>query len=330
MVNDKEFASFQDGMFKAYFEKFIEFKRGKGEKVARSSLIRLRSLNGDLNRYCSSLEISRDVAEAILRERDGEHSATRALRISDLRQFSAFLSGHGIRTYQIPLKYAKQVRTSFRPYIFSSSELSAVTQVVDNYENNSRRKNPVDIYPVIVRILMGTGMRVGEALSLRVKDIEINSMSFTIHCAKNNVSRHVPMSPSLAAVIERYMSVIPHRDQPEQPFFLSHYTGGGYSYCAVKFMFKKFYALAGVRTPQGKFPRIHDLRHTFCTMSLNKMLASGISLYVAVPILSAYVGHVNLIDTERYIHLTEHGYDDFIRKQSGLQKLIPEVASDEA
>ena len=174
MVNDKEFAKFQDGMFKTHFEKFIEFKRGKGEKVARSSLIRLRSLNGDLNRYCSSLEISRDVAEAILRERDSEHPATRALRISDLRQFSAFLNGHGIRTYQIPLKYAKQARTSFRPYIFSDLELSAITQAVDNYENNSRRKNPVDIYPVIVRILMGTGMRIGEALSLRVKDIEIN------------------------------------------------------------------------------------------------------------------------------------------------------------
>jgi integrase len=84
-----------------------------------------------------------------------------------------------------------------------------------------------------------------------------------------------------------------------------------------------------LKTPQGKLPRIHDIRHTFCTMSLNKMLASGMSLYVAVPILSAYVGHVNLIDTERYIHLTERGYSDFIKKQQGLEALIPEVASNE-
>ena len=32
MINDKEFLKFKDGFFKPYFEKFIEFKRGKGEK----------------------------------------------------------------------------------------------------------------------------------------------------------------------------------------------------------------------------------------------------------------------------------------------------------
>jgi len=97
----------------------------------------------------------------------------------------------------------------------------------------------------------------------------------------------------------------------------------------MKYIFKKLYASAGIKTPQGKLPRIHDVRHTFCTMSLNRMLASGMSLYVAVPILAAYVGHVNLCDTERYIHLTEHGYDDFIRKESSLQSLIPEVLGHE-
>ena len=45
MITDKEFLAFQDGIFKPYFEKYIEFKRGKGEKVSPSALIRLRSLN---------------------------------------------------------------------------------------------------------------------------------------------------------------------------------------------------------------------------------------------------------------------------------------------
>jgi integrase len=172
-------------------------------------------------------------------------------------------------------------------------------------------------------------MRIGEVLSLKVKDINTKAMSFSVHCSKNNISRYVPISPSLASVVDYYLSCIPHRGQPDQYLFLSHYTISGYSYSAVKYMFKKFFALAGVQTPQGKLPRIHDIRHTFCTMSLNNMLSTGMNLYVAVPILSAYVGHTNLIDTEKYIHLTEHGYDNFIRKQKGLQSLIPEVANDE-
>ena len=51
MINDKEFLKFEEGFFKTYFEKFIEFKRGKGEKVARSTIIRLRKLNNSLNCY---------------------------------------------------------------------------------------------------------------------------------------------------------------------------------------------------------------------------------------------------------------------------------------
>jgi integrase len=90
-------------------------------------------------------------------------------------------------------------------------------------------------------------------------------------------------------------------------------------------MIKKIYETAGVYTPEGKLPRIHDIRHSFCTLSLNRMLDSGMSIYVAAPILSAYVGHVNLIDTEKYIHLTENSYDDFIRKEGNLKSLIPEV-----
>lgn len=328
MVSDKEFSAFNDGIFKAYFEKYIEFKRGKGEKVTHSTLIRLKALNNDLNLRClSTLEINGDVAEDILREKNSESPSSRALRISDLRQFSSFLSGHGIRSFQIPVKYIKQINPPFRPYIFSELELRAVTDAADEYENASR--NSPEVYPVIIRILIGTGMRIGEVLSLRVQDVDTQTKSFAVHRAKNNVSRHVPMSVSLASVIERYLANIPHRNQPCQPLFISHYTGSNYSYDAMKYMFKKLYTSAGVRTRQGKLPRIHDMRHTFCTTSLNKMLASGMNLYVAVPLLAAYVGHVNLYDTERYIHLTEHGYDDFIRKQRGLQSLIPEVIGDE-
>jgi len=108
MITDKEFTGFRDGIFKAQLEKYIEFKHGKGEKVTHSTLIRLKTLNNDLSRLCPLLEINRDAAEAILLEKAGESTSTRALRISDLRQFTSFLSGQGINSYQIPKKYAKQ------------------------------------------------------------------------------------------------------------------------------------------------------------------------------------------------------------------------------
>ena len=55
------------------------------------------------------------------------------------------------------------------------------------------------------------------------------------------------------------------------------------------------------------------------------MLDGGMDIYTAVPILAAYVGHVNYADTEKYIHFTEQDYADFISKEAFLGTLIPEV-----
>ena len=91
MITDKEFLAFQEGIFKPYFEKYIEFKRGKGEKVSQSALIRLKGLNESLNRCRSRLDIDRNTVELILQEKDTEQEASRAMRVSDLRQFNAWL-----------------------------------------------------------------------------------------------------------------------------------------------------------------------------------------------------------------------------------------------
>lgn len=325
MLNDKEFITFQEGIFKKYFEKYILFKRGKGEKVTRSTLIRLRLLNQALNQSCDSLEINRDVVEFILHKKENESASTQNLRISDFRQFSAFLRSLGIDSYDIPRKYTKKSYVPFRPYIFSETELMAITTAADQLPKGVRSQTHCVAYPIIIRILIGTGMRIGEVLSLKIQDVDIGNQLFIVYKSKKNISRYVPMSKTLSAAVEKYLAMIQHRHEPQQYLFVSPYTGTGYSYCAMKYMFRKIYSAVGVRTSQRKLPRIHDLRHSFCTASLNRMLDSGMNLYIAVPILAAYVGHVNLTDTERYIHLTEHGYGEFIKKEASLRTLIPEV-----
>ena len=49
------------------------------------------------------------------------------------------------------------------------------------------------------------------------------------------------------------------------------------------------------------------------------------NIYTDIPILAAYVGHVNYMDTEKYIHLTEQGHEDFIKKEASLGSIFPEV-----
>ena len=133
------------------------------------------------------------------------------------------------------------------------------------------------------------------------------------------------MSTSLSEAVLDYLSCSPQEHDPEQYLFASPYTGTHYSHCAMRYMFKRIFKEAGIRTQSGKLPRIHDIRHSFCTITLDRLLSSGMDQYVAIPLLAAYVGHVNLADTERYVHLTEHGYDQFMLAQNQLGELIPEV-----
>ena len=54
----------------------------------------------------------------------------------------------------------------------------------------------------------------------------------------------------------------------------------------------------------GCGPRLHDWRHTFSVRSFKQMIDSGLDMYVALPILSAYLGHKTIYATERYVRLT--------------------------
>lgn len=161
MINDKEFLKFEDGFFKPYFEKLIEFKRGKGEKVASSTLIRFRKLNNSLNQYQTD-QISEKMIRELLTPHNGLSEIERQYMASNLRQFCSFLMLLGVNAAAVPLKYMKITRCEFRPYIFSDEELHRLVVVADSLSPSYRTKSHQQIYPVLVRMLIGTGMRIGE------------------------------------------------------------------------------------------------------------------------------------------------------------------------
>ncbi|MCL2776119.1 MAG: tyrosine-type recombinase/integrase [Oscillospiraceae bacterium] len=324
MVTEKERQRFQDGIFKPYFEKFIAYKRSKGEKVAHSAITRMKGLNDALNSY-GTLNITQEMAEEILAPNPAVSDVTRYERINHLRQFSAFLTMLGIECYRIPKRYARPVRCQFRPYIFSDEEILRLINVVDNLRRWEHRERNTEIYPILLRLLIGTGIRISEALALRRSDIFCNDGVLNIVNSKNGVSRYVPMADSLNSAVRQYIA----GNADGEFLFNSGKSRGAYSYVTIRAMFRKFCVSAEIFRQDGKTPNIHSLRHTFCSKSLEQMLATGMNLYTAVPILAAYVGHVDFRDTESYIHFTESSYKELLEKQEPLRKIIPEVNDDE-
>ncbi|MBC3901691.1 MAG: tyrosine-type recombinase/integrase [Acetobacterium sp.] len=327
MINDKEFLQFKDGPFRDYFEKFIEYKRGKGEKVSRSTIINLRSLNNKLCQY-STVKITAQMVEEILSPESFASSDTRGKSISLLRQFCQFMGILGIPCAAVGRNYAALPRPQFRPYIFSTEEISKLLHVADHLTESRRCNNHLRVYPIMLRILIGTGMRIGEVLQMTNDDVDILRGVIKVINGKNGVSRFIPVSDSLMDVLRIYFR---NNDSmsAEEPFFVSPYTGSYYSYSAAKYMFQKICAIADIRCEDSSLPTLHSLRHTFCTRSLEQMIASGMSEYSAVPILAAYMGHVNLVDTEKYIHFTEIAHARFISDEMFMADIVPEVSYDE-
>lgn len=326
MINDKEFLKFEEGFFKPYFAKFIEFKRGKGEKVAQSTMIRLRKLNNSLNCYHVS-HISEQMVEELLAPRGGLSESERQYMTSSLRQFCSFLTLLGIDAAIVPPKYMRAARSEFRPYIFSDNELHRLASAADALPPARRSSVHQQVYPVLVRLLIGTGMRIGEVLALTRADVDPSNGVINVINGKNGVSRYIPVADSLKKILHDYAETI-DMAEGNKPFFTSSYTGEHLTYSAMKYMFPKMFRAAGIYMADGKTPNIHSIRHTFCTRSLEKMLESGMDVYTAVPILAAYVGHVNYMDTEKYIHFTEQGHEDFVQKESSLGSLFPEVGNE--
>jgi integrase len=69
--------------------------------------------------------------------------------------------------------------------------------------------------------------------------------------------------------------------------------------------FRRLLKLAGLKPETGRVgPRPYDLRHAFAVHRLSRWYGEGVELQARLPWLSAYMGHVDIIGTEAYLHTT--------------------------
>jgi integrase/recombinase XerD len=69
--------------------------------------------------------------------------------------------------------------------------------------------------------------------------------------------------------------------------------------------FRILFKLDGLKPDRGRIgPRPYDLRHAFAGHRLSRGYGEGVDLHARLPWLSAYMGHVDIIGTEVYLHTT--------------------------
>ena len=170
------------------------------------------------------------------------------------------------------------------------------------------------ILPALFRLLYATGLRISEALSLRINDVNINDKTIIVRDCKNGKERLIPISSSLTAVLAEYVQfrkLLPLTKPASDHFFIT-LCGNGCKRDHVDEWFRKILWAVGVsHNRQG--PRLHDFRHTFSVHSLSAMAEQDIDLYCSLPTLSTYLGHQSLEVTNTYVRLTAEMYPGLLK-----------------
>lgn len=196
-------------------------------------------------------------------------------------------------------------RPTFVPYIYSRWELRLLLDAVSRCQQRAACRTSAVTLRSLLLFLYGTGMRVGEALRLRMADVDLDYGVITIRGTKFYKSRLVPLGSDVVQVLRRYLAAPGRWNQHYRPLFQSRqHNRLGHS--TVDANFRRLCTLAGVRRSDAssRQPRLHDLRHTFATHRLTEWYRTGKNVQALLPALSTYLGHADLHSTQCYLTMT--------------------------
>lgn len=228
-----------------------------------------------------------------------------AQRLSFVRGFAYYLSASDSRT-QIPSPGLLPFQPKrARPYLYSDEEikglLSAALKIPHRYKSGALMPW---VYYCLFGLLNVSGLRLGEARNLKLEDVDLNSSVLTIHNAKFGKTRLVPLHVSTCKTFADYIARRERHwaGRPVSSYLLVSSRGNRLDIGQIH---RVFYALSrqtGLRgATDSHGPRLHDMRHRFATNTLMNWYRSNQDPERLLPVLSAYLGHVHVADTQWYL-----------------------------
>lgn len=312
---------------------FLRFKQGIGQKFEGSYIYCLKHICHQMNQEVGDTPIlSKEMALNIAQRRADEAQGTQLIRIRILRQLAQYMVSMDMQAYILPEHFTQKYTYDFQPYIFSRQQIADILDCADQMQYSPSSPYMHLVMPAILRTFFGCGLRSSEARHLKRCEVDLDNGVLTIERSKNLVSRYVPMSATLTAYLRRYedsIGLMFQRKGLDTPMFPSP-SGGVIHDTTLRDRFRSVLARAGFSAEDGTYPRLHDMRHTFIVHSYAHMTGElGLDLHTAMPIMATYVGHTNIKDTERYIHLPEFDHSNITTAGSPVvHACVPKVTFD--
>lgn len=247
-------------------------------------------------------------ARAWLAPCDSRGPNTCVARYHLLRRFCRFLAKRRPQTFIPGESLRPRRRPAALPHIYTRQEIRSLLEGALSLRD-WERWHPCPIRSktmhAIILLLATAGLRISEALHLTLQDVRLDVGVLSILQSKFRKSRLVPVSTGTADVLRSYREL---RDAvaptgPDEAFFVSG-RGKAYSLGCVEGMFHDIAIEAGLRSQTGRGPRLHDLRATFAVTRLLEWYRDGENVMNRLPLLSTYLGHACVSDTEVYLRIT--------------------------
>ncbi|MBF0400827.1 MAG: tyrosine-type recombinase/integrase [Magnetococcales bacterium] len=197
-----------------------------------------------------------------------------------------------------PVLHIQKYREEKRERLLSDSELARLGQALADAER-SGKASPYAV--TAIRLIILTGARLGEILSLRWDEVDFQHGALRLSDSKTATTtgtasgaKAIPLNPP---ALELLSSLPRIEGNP-------HVIVGkieGHAMVNINKPWRAIRANAGLETL-----RIHDLRHAFASV--------GASMGMSLPVIGKLLGHTQAATTQRYAHLS----DDPLQKATAL------------
>jgi len=232
-----------------------------------------------------------------------EHEQDRGLRISTVRTrlaciiaFLHFLMEQDLVPGSLLKRGIKLKLPEVLPRAMNPTDVRRLLCVIDDIRDRA-----------LFLLLLRTGIRIGEALGLRLNDLDIKGRKVHLYEGeKNSMGRVVYLSDDALFAIKLWL-----RRRNKNKGFVFYGQGNGHlCYSRGRGLFMKYLKKAGL---EQKGYTVHCLRHTFASELLN----AGMRLEC----LQQLLGHEDIEVTRRYARLTDTTREqEYFRAMAVIEK----------
>jgi integrase/recombinase XerD len=190
--------------------------------------------------------------------------------------------------YERVLKGKRKVYTidrpreeTYLPEVLSEQEVTAILNATINLKHKA-----------ILMTIYSAGLRIGEAINLKIKDIDSQRMQIRVEQSKGKKDRYTLLGNKTLEILRKYVT-----EYKPKVWLFEGEGGDQYSSKSIQMVLKKSVIIVGLR----KRIIAHTLRHSFAT----HLLEAGTDLRY----IQSLLGHSSSKTTEIGTHITTKGFD---------------------